>query len=187
HSVGVLGPNGRGTAAHFNLTDKVDIIMGTFSKSFASCGGFVAGSKALCNWLRHNARSFIFSASPPPANCATVLAVLDLIEEDDSYRKNLLDISDRMRNGLLEAGFEIGNSSTPIIPIIIGKEILTFKFYKRLFSSTPKGVFTNPIRAPAVPKGRELLRTSYMATMSNDVVDEALDIITKVGRKMKII
>ena len=187
HSIGVLGPNGRGTAAHFNLTKKVDIIMGTFSKSFASSGGFVAGSKTLCNWLRHHARSFIFSASPPPANCATVLAVLDIIEKDDSYQKNLLDISNRMRKGLIEEGFEIGNSTTPIIPIIIGKEILTFKFYKKLFNNTPRGVFTNPIRSPAVPEGRELLRTSYMATMNNDIIDEALDIITKIGKKMKII
>ncbi|RLF39589.1 MAG: 8-amino-7-oxononanoate synthase [Thermoplasmata archaeon] len=187
HSVGVLGSNGRGTASHFNLTDKVDIIMGTFSKSFASTGGFVAGSKAVCNWLRHHARSFIFSASPPPANCATVLAVLDIIEKDDSYQKNLLNIANRMRKGLIEAGFEIGNSTTPIIPIIIGKEMLTFKFYKKLFNNTPKGVFTNPIRAPAVPEGRELLRTSYMATMNNEIIDEALDIITRIGRKMKII
>lgn len=187
HSVGVLGPNGRGTAAHFNLTNKVDIIMGTFSKSLASTGGFIAGSKALCNWLRHNARSFIFSASPPPANCATVLAVLDIIEKDDSYQKNLLNISNRMREGLIEAGFEIGNSTTPVIPIIIGREILTFKFYKKLFNNTPKGVFTNPVRAPAVPEGKELLRTSYMATMNNDIIDEALEIVTRIGKKMKII
>lgn len=187
HAVGVLGPEGRGTAAHFNLTDKVDIIMGTFSKSFASCGGYIAGSEAICNWLRHNARAFIFSASNPPANCATVLAVLDLIENDNSYRRKVLNIADRMRNGLIESGFEIGNSTTPIIPIIVGNDILAFKFYKRLFKNKPKGVFTNPVRAPAVPEGRELLRTSYMATMNNEIVDEALEILTKIGKKMKII
>ena len=134
HSVGVLG-NGRGTASHFNLTEKVDIIMGTFSKSFASCGGYIASSKAICNWLRHNSRAFIFSASIPPANCATVLAVLDILENDDSYSKRVLDLAERMRKGLKDANFDIGNSLTPIIPIVIGKEMLTYKFFKKLFPS----------------------------------------------------
>ena len=186
HSVGVLG-NGRGTASHFNLTEKVDIIMGTFSKSFASCGGYIASSKAICNWLRHNSRAFIFSASIPPANCATVLAVLDILENDDSYSKRVLDLAERMRQGLKDANFDIGNSLTPIIPIVIGKEMLTYKFFKKLFHYKPKGIFTNPIRSPAVSKGRELLRTSYMATMNNDIVDESLDIITQVGKKLKIV
>jgi len=186
HSVGVLG-NGRGTASHFNLTEKVDIIMGTFSKSFASCGGYIASSKAICNWLRHNSRAFIFSASIPPANCATVLAVLDILENDDSYSKRVLDLAERMRKGLKDANFDIGNSLTPIIPIVIGKEMLTYKFFKKLFYYKPKGIFTNPIRSPAVSKGRELLRTSYMATMNNDIVDESLDIITQVGKKLKIV
>ena len=186
HSVGVLG-GGRGTAAHFNLTDKVDVIMGTFSKSFASCGGYIASSKSVCNWLRHNSRAFIFSASLPPANCATVLAVLDLIEHDDSYSKKVLSLSGRMRKGLEDAGFDIGKSTTPVIPIIVGKEMLTFKFFKALFNHTPRGIFTNPIRPPAVLKGRELIRTSYMATMSDEVIDESLDIITEVGKKIKII
>ena len=186
HSVGVLG-NGRGTASHFNLTEKVDIIMGTFSKSFASCGGYIASSNAICNWLRHNSRAFIFSASIPPANCATVLAVLDILENDDSYSKRVLDLAERMRKGLKDANFDIGNSLTPIIPIVIGKEMLTYKFFKKLFYYKPKGIFTNPIRSPAVSKGRKLLRTSYMATMNNDIVDESLDIITQVGKKLKIV
>lgn len=186
HSVGVLG-NGRGTASHFNLTEKVDIIMGTFSKSFASCGGYIASSKAICNWLRHNSRAFIFSASISPANCATVLAVLDILENDDSYSKRVLDLAERMRKGLKDANFDIGNSLTPIIPIVIGKEMLTYKFFKKLFYYKPKGIFTNPIRSPAVSKGRELLRTSYMATMNNDIIDESLDIITQVGKKLKIV
>jgi 8-amino-7-oxononanoate synthase len=186
HSVGVLG-KGRGTASHFNLTDKIDAIMGTFSKSFASCGGYIASSKPICNWLRHNSRAFIFSASLPPANCATVLTVLDLIENDDSYSKNVLKLAERMKIGLENSGFDIGNSITPIIPIIIGKELLTYKFFKRLFKNKPKGIFTNPIRPPAVSKGRELLRTSYMATMNNDIIDESLDIIVNVGKKINII
>jgi len=187
HGVGVLGPEGRGAAAHFDVTKDVDILMGTFSKSFASSGGYIASSKTICNWVRHHARSFIFSASMPPANCATVLAVLDLIEQDNSYRKNVLQLSDRMRKGLIEAGFEIGNSTTPVIPIFIGDDILAFRVYKKLFRNKPRGIFTNPIRPPAVPHGRELLRTSYMATMTEEIIDEALEILTTVGKKMKII
>jgi len=186
HSIGVLG-KGRGTASHFNLTEKIDVIMGTFSKSFASCGGYIAASKSICNWLRHNSRAFIFSASIPPANCATVLAVLDILEKDDLYPKKVLDLAKRMRNGLKDADFDIGNSITPIIPIIIGKEMLTYKFFKRLFKDKPKGIFTNPIRPPAVSKGRELLRTSYMASMNNNIIDESLEIITNVGKKLRII
>lgn len=186
HSVGVLG-DGRGTAAHFNLTKKIDLIMGTFSKSFASCGGYIASSKAICNWLRHNSRPFIFSASIPPANCATVLAVLDILEKDNSFSKKVLKLSDRMRQGLKERGFNVGNSTTPIIPIIIGKEMLTYRFFKHLYQFKPKGIFTNPIRRPAVPKRRELLRTSYMATMNDEIIDESLEIINKVGKKLRVI
>jgi 7-keto-8-aminopelargonate synthetase-like enzyme len=186
HSVGVLG-NGRGTASHFNLTDKVDIIMGTFSKSFASCGGYIASNKAICNWLRHTSRAFIFSASIPPANCATVLSVLDFLEKDSSYSSKVIKLADRMRKGLEDSNFDVGISSTPIIPIIIGKELLTYKFFKKLFYYKPRGIFTNPIRPPAVSKGRELLRTSYMATMNEEIIDESIDIITKVGKKIKVI
>jgi 8-amino-7-oxononanoate synthase len=187
HGVGVLGPEGRGAAAHFNVTDDIDIIMGTFSKSFASCGGYIAANKDICNWVRHHARAFIFSASMPPANCATVLAILDLIEHDNSYRNQVLKIAEYMRHGLSDLGFEIGQSTTPVIPIIIGDDIRAFRFYKKLFNHKPRGVFTNPIRAPAVPHGRELLRTSYMASMTEDIMDEALGIFRDVGKKMKII
>ncbi|MEA3458845.1 MAG: pyridoxal phosphate-dependent aminotransferase family protein, partial [Candidatus Thermoplasmatota archaeon] len=183
HGLGVLGPEGRGAAAHFDVTKDVDVLMGTFSKSFASCGGYIASSKTICNWVRHHARSFIFSASMPPANCATVLAVLDLIEQDNSYRKNVLQLSDRMRKGLIEAGFDIGKSTTPVIPIFIGDDILAFRVYRKLFRNKPRGIFTNPIRPPAVPHGQELLRTSYMATMTEEIIDEALEIITTVGKK----
>lgn len=187
HAVGVLGPHGKGTAAHYGLTDKVDITMGTFSKSFASCGGFIAANKEIINWLKHKARSFIFSASPPPSTCATVSAILDIIEKDDSIRQNLLSVADRMREGLMENGFDIGNSVTPIIPIIVGKEMKMLKFYKKLFEYDPKGIFTNPVTYPATPKDRALLRTSYMATMNDELIDEALEIITKTGKEMGII
>jgi 8-amino-7-oxononanoate synthase len=187
HSVGVLGPNGRGTAAHFNLTNKVDVIMGTFSKSFASCGGYIAGNDEICNWIRHNSRSFIFSASLPPANCATVLAILDIIEKDGSYSKKVIEISQRMKKELDQAGFNTGNAETPIIPVFIGKQMLTFKMFKKLFFNNPLGVFTNPVRPPAVPKGKELLRTSYMASMTNDIIDEALNIFKKIGNNVGVI
>jgi len=186
HSTGVIGKNGRGTASHFNLTDKVDVIMGTFSKSFASVGGFVAASKEICNWIRHKARSFIFSASPPPANCATVLAVLDIIRNDDSYQKNVLRLAEKMRKGLQDLGLDTGHSQTPIIPIIIGQFRKTMRAYKELMNAKPKGIFTNPVLPPATPKGRELLRTSYMATMNDGIIEEALQIIEEKARKLKI-
>ena len=130
HSVGVMGPNGRGTAHHFGVQDKVDIIMGTFSKSFASIGGYVAGSSKLIQWIKHTARSFIFSASSPPAAVATVIAVLDIIEKDDSHRQKLWKNTNRLREGYINAGFDTGHSQTPIIPLIIVDEMNTFMFYK---------------------------------------------------------
>mgnify|MGYP000400989055 CR=1 FL=1 len=187
HSFGVLGPHGEGAAAHFGVTDDVDVLMGTFSKSFASCGGYVAASEEICNWIRHNGRAFIFSASIPPANCATVLAVLDIVEKDTSYKDNVLRLAGRMKNRLSTSGFDIGKSVTPIIPIIIGDEMMTFQFFKSLFEHQPKGVFTNPVRAPAVPEGHELLRTSYMASMTDELIDEAADIIEDVGHELEII
>lgn len=187
HSMGVLGDHGRGTANHFNLTDKVEITMGTFSKSFATVGGFVATNAKIANWIRHHARSFIFSASMPPANCATALKVLEIIEQDDSYQKNLLRMADRMRTGLIDLGFELGGQNTPIIPIIIGKKNLTFKFYKQLFGNKPVGIFANPIVPPATAPKRDLIRTSYIATMDESIIDEGLAIFESVGKKMKII
>ncbi len=187
HSVGVIGKNGRGTASHFDLVDKVDITMGTFSKSFATIGGFIAANKQICNWIRHKGRAFVFSASPPPASCATVLAVLDIIEKNDSYRKNLLDIAHKMRVGLIERGFDTGESCTAIIPLVVGGRLKTIKFFKNLFEHKPRGIFSNPVVYPATPKGRELMRTSYISTMGEEIVHEALDIFEEVGKKMKII
>lgn len=187
HAVGVIGPHGRGTAAHFDLVDKVGITMGTFSKSFATIGGYIAASKAVCNWLKHKARSFIFSASPPPANCATVIAVLDIIEKDESFRKNVLSVAGRMREGLIDVGFNVGDSSTAIVPLIVGERRKTMKFFRDLFEHKPRGIFSNPVVHPATAKGEELIRSSYIATMTNEIVDEALDIFEEVGRKMKII
>ncbi|MFW9922601.1 MAG: aminotransferase class I/II-fold pyridoxal phosphate-dependent enzyme [Candidatus Thorarchaeota archaeon] len=187
HSVGVLGPHGRGTAAHFGVTDKVDIIMGTFSKSFASIGGYIGASETLCEWVRHKARSFIFSASQPPSAVATVLAVLDIIEKDDSIRQKLWRNAERLRKGYYEIGFDTGNSQSPIIPIIVGDEFRTFQFFKDLVETRPRSVYTNPVRSPATPIGMELLRTSCLATLENDIIDEALVIMEKVGRDLEII
>lgn len=187
HAVGVIGRYGRGTASHFDLLDKVDVTMGTFSKTFATVGGYIAANKKICNWLRHKARSFIFSASPPPATCATVIAILDLIENDESYKNRLTEIGDKMRNGLSDMGYDTGPSETPIVPLIIGGIKKTMNFFMDLYNHKPVGIFTNPVMAPATQEGRELVRTSYMATMTDEVLDQALEIFEKVGRKAKII
>ncbi|OLS31028.1 MAG: hypothetical protein HeimAB125_17320, partial [Candidatus Heimdallarchaeota archaeon AB_125] len=187
HAVGVIGPHGRGTAAHFDLVDKVGITMGTFSKSFATIGGFIAGSKAVCNWLMHKARSFIFSASPPPANCATVIAVLDIIEKDESYRKNVLSVAGKVRDGLRDIGFNVGDSSTAIVPLMVGERRKTMKFFKELFEHKPLGIFSNPVVHPATAKGEERIRSSYIATMTEEIVGDILQIFEEVGRNMKII
>ena len=187
HAVGVLGPNGRGTAAHFGVEKKVDIIMGTFSKSFASIGGYIAASETLCEYIKHTARSFIFSASSPPSAVATVLAVLDLIEKDDSYRQKLWKNATRLREGYQSVGFDVGKSESPIIPIIVGDEMKTFQFFSNLLKEKPRSVYTNPVRAPATPVGRELLRTSCQSAFEADVIDQAVEIISKHGKKLDII
>jgi 8-amino-7-oxononanoate synthase len=187
HAVGVLGPNGRGTAAHFGVQDKVDIVMGTFSKSFASIGGYIAANEVLCQWVKHRARALIYSASSPPSAIATVLAVLDLIEKDDSHRQKLWDNTNRLLKGYQDAGFDTGHSTTPVVPIIVGDEFTTFGFFKDLLDERPRSVYTNPVRAPAVNPGRELLRTTCQASFTYDLIDEAVEIITKHGKKLEVI
>ena len=187
HGIGVFGPNGRGTVAHFGVQKKVDLMMGTFSKSFASIGGFIAASEVLCEWMRHRARSFIFSASSPPASVATVLAVLDIIEKDDSYQQKLWKNTKRLKEGYLKAGFNIGMSESPIIPLIIGDPFTTFQFGKLLLEERPRSVFTNPAQFPATLVGRELVRTSAIATLDYNTIDEAVEIITRKGKELEII
>lgn len=183
HSMGVLA-NGRGTAAHFGVTDDVDLITGTFSKSFASIGGFLAGDEDVLHYIQHHARSLIFSASLPAPNVAAVLAALDIIENEPEYVQRVWDNTAYMKKGLMELGFDIGNSQTPIIPIIVHDDIRTALFWKGLFDA---GVFTNPVVPPAVPPNMALLRTSYMATHTKEQLDRALDILDKVGHQMGII
>ena len=183
HAMGVLG-GGRGTAAHFGVTEDVDLIMSTFSKSFASIGGFVAGDADVIDYVKHFARSLIFSASIPPANTATALAALQVMREEPQRVQRLAEIADFMRAGYKSLGFDTGNSVTPVIPIIIGEDELTFRFWRELFDH---GVFVNPVISPATAPGRQLLRTSYMATHTQAQLEKVLDIFGQVGKKVGII
>ncbi len=183
HSLGVLG-GGRGTAKHFNLVDEVDITMGTFSKSFASIGGFVVGSKEVINYIKHTARSFIFSASLPAPNLMAAMAALDIMETESEHVERLWENAHFMMKGFRDLGFNIGNTQTPIIPVIIGNDEACLYFWKDLFD---KGLYTNPVIAPAVPEGMALLRTSYMATHTREQLTRALAIFGESGRRLGII
>ncbi len=183
HSLGVMG-KGRGTAAHFGVTDQVDLIMGTFSKSFASLGGFIAGDDDVIHYIQHHARSLIFSASMPAANVAAVLAALEIIESEPERIERLWAVTERMRAGLRSLGFNMGPSATPIIPIVIGDRIATLVAWKKCFE---KGLYTNAVLAPAVPPDQCLLRTSYMATHTDEQIDRALNILAEVGREIGLI
>jgi len=183
HALGVLG-GGRGTAAHFGMTEDVDLIMSTFSKSFASLGGFVAGDEPVIHYIKHNARALIFSASIPPANAAAALAALRILREEPERVQRLAQIAEKMRNGYRQLGFNIGNSTTPVIPIIIGDDTKVLLFWKALFE---KGVFVNPVLSPAVPQGMQLLRTSYMATHTDEQLDRVLEIFAETGRELGVI
>ncbi len=184
HAVGVLGERGAGTAEHFGLEDSVDLVMGTFSKSFASIGGFVVGEKKVITFIRHQARALIFSASIPPPAAATVLAALEIIKQEPERRKKLWHNTNKMLKGLKEIGYDIGSSETPIIPLMIGDDTKTINFWHELYEN---GIFANPIIPPAVPPGRSLIRTSYMATHTDEDLDEALNIYKKVGKKLGLI
>ena len=176
HGLGVLGENGRGTADYFGLTDQVDIIMGTFSKSLASIGGYVAGDYRVIDWVRHCSRPFIFCASIPPASCATALEALHIMKEDPTLPKKLLGLAQHMRDGLRARGIAIRDSITPIIPIYTYTPERTLQKAKELYDN---GVYVNPVLPPATPADECLLRTSYMATHTEALLDEALDIIEK--------
>lgn len=183
HAVGVLG-KGRGTAAHFGLTDDVDLIMGTFSKSFASIGGYIAGDENIIHYIKHNARSLIFSASIPGPSAAAALAALRITKREPERVERVNRIAEKMRHEYQTLGFNIGNSETPVIPIIIGDDTLTLKTWKLLFEN---GVFVNPIVSPATPPGRQLLRTSYMATHTDKQLDQVLEIFSRVGKELGLI
>lgn len=183
HAMGVLG-GGRGTAAHFDLTDEVDLIMSTFSKSFASLGGFIAGDADVVDYIKHNARSLIFSASIPPSNAAAALAALEVMRKEPERTVRVNQIADKMRVEYKRLGFDTGDSVTPVIPIVIGDDDLTFLAWKLLFEN---GVFVNPVISPAVSPGRQLLRTSYMATHTDEQLERVLEIFARVGKELGLI
>ncbi len=184
HGIGYMGPNGRGTAEHFGVEKDVDIIMGTFSKSFASLGGFIAGEEEVIDYVKHHARALIFSASMPPASVATVLAALDIMENEPEHRERLWRNVRKMQSAYRDLGFDIGGTESPVIPIIIGDFDKTLVFWKELFEA---GVFVNPIVPPAVPPDMCLLRTSYMATHTDEELDRVIDIMAKIGKKLGVI
>jgi len=183
HGLGVMG-GGRGTATHFGLTDQVDLIMSTFSKSFASLGGFIAGDEQIIHYIKHHARSLIFSASIPAANAAAALAALNIMRTEPQHVERLTAVGDRMRRELRAMGFNIGETVSPIIPIFIGDNPRTLVAWKTLFDA---GVFVNPILSPAVPPGQELLRTSYMASHTDEQIDRVLEIFCEVGKQIGLI
>jgi 8-amino-7-oxononanoate synthase len=184
HSVGVLGPRGDGTAAHFGLTDEVDVTVGTFSKSLASIGGFVAASESIIHYLKHHSRPLIFTAALPPANTAGVLAALEVMIAEPERRTRLWENTTRLRSGLQELGYELGNTQTPIIPVLIGTLERTFLFWRKLFDA---GVFTNPVVPPAVPAAECRLRTSLMATHTSEQIDFAVETFAKLGKELGVI
>lgn len=184
HAVGVIGEGGRGSASVFGLLDDVDLISGTFSKSFASLGGFLVGDRTVIEYVRHHSPAHIFSASMPPANVATVLKALEILKEETWRLDRLEEISNYMRTELQAMGFNVLTSQTPIIPVVVGEMMNCFRFWKELFE---EGVYVNAVVPPAVPKGQSLVRTSYMATHTDDHLNSILDAFRRVGIKHGII
>jgi 8-amino-7-oxononanoate synthase len=184
HAVGVIGDGGRGSASVFGLLDDVDLISGTFSKSFASLGGFLVGDRTVIEYVRHHSPAHIFSASMPPANVATVLKALEILKEETWRLDRLEEISNYMRTELQAMGFNVLTSQTPIIPVVVGEMMNCFRFWKELFE---EGVYVNAVVPPAVPKGQSLVRTSYMATHTDDHLNSILDAFRRVGIKHGII
>jgi len=184
HAVGVLGKGGRGTAEHFGLENEVDLIMGTHSKALGAIGGYIAGPSDAISWIKHVSRSMIFSASLPPSLVATVSAALDIIEEQPELRARLWNNTRKMLKGYKTLGYDTGPSETPIIPVVIKDTVKTYEMCRLLFEN---GVFVNAVISPAVPQGRELLRTSYMATHTEEQLDKVLAAFENVGRQMGVI
>jgi len=184
HSIGVLGPNGDGTAAHFGMVDEVDVIVGTFSKSLASIGGFVAASESVIHYLKHHSRPLIFTAALPPANTAGVLAAMDIMISEPERRTTLWENTRRFQEGCRSLGFDIGPTKTPIVPILIGTLEHTFMFWRQLYDA---GVFTNPVVPPAVPPDQCRLRASLMATHTGDQIEMVLETFGRLGKVLGVI
>ena len=184
HGVGVIGEGGRGTGSHFGREDDVDLVMGTFSKSLASIGGFVAGPDKVLDWIQHFARSMLFSASLPPASVAAALAALTVLEREPEIVTRLTSLGNQWREGLKSMGFDVGQSQTPIVPVNVGDEYATVTFWKGLLAA---GVYTNPSIYPAVNMREAILRTSCMATHSPEQINRAVELMGELGRRHGIV
>jgi len=183
HSLGVLGEKGRGTTSHFHMGAEVDLVMGTFSKSLGAMGGFVAGPEYVIHYLKHKARCFMFTASIAPAVAGAVLKALQILQEEPERREQLWKNTRKMQDGFREIGFNIGTTQTPIVPLLIGSEVKAFQFSRELFEA---GIFTTPAVYPAVRYGESIIRTSYMATHTDEELDYVLDVCERVGKKLGI-
>jgi 8-amino-7-oxononanoate synthase len=184
HSVGVIGKGGRGTASEFNLENEIDMTMGTFSKTFASLGGFVAARKEVINFIKHHSLALIFSASPTPSSVAAALAALDILEAEPERVDRLIRNANKMRTGLKAEGFKVLEGRTAIVPVIVGEDLLAFKMWRMLYDA---GVFVNVFISPGVPPGRQMMRTSYMATHEDEHLDKILEIFRDTGKKLGLI
>jgi 8-amino-7-oxononanoate synthase len=184
HGIGVLGRTGRGTAEHFGLEEEVDLIMGTFSKSMASVGGFIAGDAVVIDYIKHRARSMIFSAAPPPASVAAAFATLEIMEREPERRERLWQNTRFFAEGLRSQGFDTGESETPVVPVVVGEDLAALRMVQRLHE---EGVFVNCVLSPATPPGRALIRTSLMATHTREQLSRALEVIGRVGREVGVL
>jgi len=184
HSTGVLGKGGRGTPSEFGLVDEVDMVMGTFSKTFASLGGFVGGDAKVINYLKHHSPALIFSASPTPASVAAADAALDILKAEPERILSLIKNADKMRKGFNELGFNVIDSRTGIVPVVLGEDQLVFMFWRKLFDA---GVFVNAFISPGVPPGMAMLRTSFMATHEDKHLDRILELFGEIGKEMGIV
>jgi 8-amino-7-oxononanoate synthase len=184
HATGVLGKNGRGTPEHFGLEGEVDLIIGTFSKSFASVGGFVAGSRVVVNYIKHTARPFIFTAALPAMQVAATLKALEIMETEPEHREKLWENVARLRNEMNTLGFDTLGSETPIVPVLVGPDELTVLFWKALWE---EGIFTTPALPPGVPTGQSLIRTSVNANHSPEQIDRLLEVFAGVGKHLGVI
>ncbi len=184
HSVGVIGKGGRGTASHFGLTDETDMVMGTFSKTFASLGGFVAGPERVINYLKHNSPAIIFSASPTPASCASALAALDILEREPELVDMLIANADYMREGFTKLGFNVLDSRTAIVGVVVGEVEAAFYTWRKLFD---RGIFVNAFIPPGVPPNLSMMRTSYMSSHQKVHLDRILEAFSITGKELGLI
>ena len=184
HAIGVIGKGGRGTASHYGLENDVDLTFGTFSKTFASLGGFVVSSERVINYLKHHSPALIFSASPTPASVAAALAALDILEKEPERINRLINNANKMRKGFKAAGFKIIEGQSAVVPVIVGDDMIAFQFWRALFDA---GVFVNAFISPGVPPGLQMMRTSYMATHEDHHLDRILEIFSSAGKKLGII